>query len=193
MLFVSVAFFLIDSRKIKLFTPIFLYVFFSLATEISANISKYLFNENRIFFNVYGIFEFISLIYFFIKFYTLPKTLALFISAIYLFVFLITFSKIKPMNVSIGLGSFIWIVLCIYFLVTSISEVNNQKRKLIHLFTSSILIYNSSSLVMFLISDKIFHFFGTLWSIHNLIFLTSTSIITYLIWKLPSKSELSSL
>ena len=133
--------------------------------------------------------SFISLIYFFVKFYTLPRTLAILISAIYLFVFLITFSKTEPMNVSIGLGSFIWIVLCVYFLISSISEVNDQKRKLIHLFTSSILIYNSSSLTLFLVSDKIFHFFGNLWTIHNVIFLISTSIITYSIWKLPSKSD----
>lgn len=189
MLFVSVILFLIDTRKIKLFTPIFLYVFFSLTTEISATIFKYLFHENRIFFNLYGLFEFISLIYYFVKFYTLPRTLAILISAIYLFVFLITFSKTEPMNVSIGLGSFIWIVLCVYFLISSISEVNNKKRKLIHLFTSSILIYNSSSLTLFLVSDKIFHFFGNLWTIHNVIFLISTSIITYSIWKLPSKSD----
>lgn len=81
----------------------------------------------------------------------------------------------------------------IWSIIALVGEIKNPKLKVQNSFNSSlfnisILIYFSGSIVLFFVFNHLNSNNYNVWTIHNILEIISKLIISYVIWKLPSKS-----
>jgi hypothetical protein len=186
---IPLALFLFGKNKIRLHLPIFLFVLNSLLFEILSNLFIFFFENNVIIFNTYDLFQLMILFAFFKKYYNTNYSILIFCLVFYLVIFLLTFNSKGTMEIAYSATSLIIVLLSILGLIFSLSNQISKDYRYINLVTFSLIFYNLSSLVLFIISNVIMSTDYNIWIIHNVIQMISFLIITYSIWKLPSKSD----
>jgi hypothetical protein len=174
---------------IKEHLPVFLFVFNSIFFELTSTLCVYLFKNNVIVFNLYDVFQLLILFAFFKKYYGLNSIAMLMSFIIYSVVYVLTFNTKGAMQDAYTTAGLIIVALSILSLINSLLNPIRKDLKNINLITFSFLFYNLFALVLFVISNYIFKNEVDLWIIHNVIQIISILIISYSIWKLPSKSE----
>jgi hypothetical protein len=176
--------FLLKFRLIKKYFSIFLYVLSSFIFEITSYAFFINGVDNQLIFNLYGLSEFFCLIYFFFSFFPDKKKIITVLSFIFLTTYFYNFSMSAEMDISITIGSTIWIILSLICLFTILK--NSLKDNLVYFFTIAILIYNSGSIFLFSIKSLLINLDIYLWLLHNFYNALSLLIISFAIWKLPT-------
>ena len=176
--------FLLKFRLIKKYFSIFLYVLSSFIFEITSYAFFINGIDNQLIFNLYGLSELFCLIYFFFSFFPDKKKIITVLSFIFLTTYFYNFSMSAEMDISITIGSTIWIILSLICLFTILK--NSLKDNLVYFFTIAILIYNSGSIFLFSIKSLLINLDIYLWLLHNFYNALSLLIISFAIWKLPT-------
>lgn len=167
---------------------IFLFVSLSFITQLLSLILYKLGHQTANLIISYHILNTILLIVYYHKFNDSPfrffllLSLSYFISIIVCLIFNFTIEDYAIVSMVIIL------ILSIYSFINIIYKNDNKHSRLNTDFNFSILMYNSTALILFFILPFLDKNSQYIWVFHNIIEMISKLIITYSIWKLPSKS-----
>jgi hypothetical protein len=186
--FLPIVFFLLKPVIIKNNSLVFIYLSLSFISQIATFlIAKNGLTTTNILF-LYNFISNIILIVFFIKNFELSKLYSFLILFIYV-VLSIHFCLINSsLNYFIIASNLILILIYLFYLSSfyyySDTAINSLKLS----FSLSIILYNSTGIILFVILPFLDKTSQYIWVFHNIIEMISKLIITYSIWKLPSKS-----
>jgi hypothetical protein len=183
----SIPVFLFSTKKhyISEYYPIFIYCFFSFTFELVSFLTLKLNVGGTVFvFNLYGIFEFTSILLFFYKFFPKFRIAYHLLIPLFIVTYVYNFIKSNELESSTILFSIIYVVFSIICLFEHLKSA--KSNQLIERFLFAILVYNTGSIVLFYILPFLDKSEIWIWGFHNLLYSISLLILIYSIWKLPT-------